>query len=117
MKTGSRCRLLGNPPKHKSGTGTGDKLDGKGIAVSPHTLEYHAPGSLIPKGSKVDGQDWPHGGMFFHVYKRISPRSDAFKYSHSNTVAGDPREDSERADLDYATVSDLINGRRNRGNG
>lgn len=103
MKKGNRCKLLGNPPKHKSGNGTGDELDGVGIAVSQHIQEYHAFGSLItPNG------DFPEGGIWVHVYKRISRKSDTFRYIDSHTFSSSKRFDEHLSNRDNENFGKLI---------
>lgn len=75
MKTGRRCKLLGNPNPAKTFVpgGKGDKLDSRGIAVSDHIMEYHCPGSMSPDGRK----------LWYHIYKRTRTGSDTFRYERS----------------------------------
>lgn len=104
-KKGIRCRLLGNPPKHASGKG-GDQLDGKIIPVSPHILEYHAPGSFQTPTAK-----YPLGGVWVHVYRRANTKTDAFRYVGSECFSADKDDDAERADRDRDTLARLIGGK------
>lgn len=71
-RTGRRCILLGNPPKHKSFS-SGDSFDGCAIAVSDAVKEYHAPGSVSKDGQQA----------YYHIYVRTKAGGDTFRYNRS----------------------------------
>jgi hypothetical protein len=106
---GQRCKLLGNPPKRKSGTGTGDQFDGCAAAVSPTTMEYHQIGSLISPGMKAEGEIRKDGAVWIHVYKRTFRGSDTFRYSSSH-VFEDKKGTSEAQEAKDQTFLDRLIG-------
>ena len=105
---GTRCKLLRNPPKHKSGNGEGDEFDGTAIAVSPNVMEYHALGSLIPAGTKVDGKVRPEGAIWVHVYRRTQRGRDTFRYVSSHVFEDTKGVSEGQEGRDQANFDRLI---------
>lgn len=107
---GQRCKLLGNPPKWKSGDGTGDRYDGVAVAVSPQIMEYHQIGSLVAPGTKVDGEIRLEGAVWIHVYVRTQRGRDTFRYSRSFVFEDKKGTDETQEAKDQTFFDRLIGG-------